>query len=57
MSKPIATFVQKVGLIWQKVAFYFSYSGQDVVVGLKVLTIGTNVTTVLRAQGKRLNLV
>ena len=26
MSKTVATFVQKVGLIWLKVSFYLSYS-------------------------------
>ena len=26
MSKTVATFVQRVGLIWLKVAFYFTYS-------------------------------
>ena len=29
----------------------------NVIVGLKLVTTGTNVTTVLRAQGKKLNMV
>ena len=53
MSKIIATFVQKVGLIWLKVAFHFRCSGTDVIVGLILLTTGTNVTTVFCAQGKK----
>ena len=43
MSRTGATFVQKVGLAIQDT---------DVIVGFKLLTIGTNVTMVMCAQGK-----
>ena len=37
MLKNVATFVQKVALIWIKTAFYFSYSGHK---GFKLLSLG-----------------
>ena len=37
MSKTVATFVQKVGLIWLKVGFYFSYSGHKWNCWLKIV--------------------
>ena len=59
MSKTVATFVQKVGLIWLKLKVVFTLFIQDtnVIVGLKLLTTGTNMTKVLCEQGKKLNLV
>ena len=57
MSKTVVTFVQKVGLIWpKKWPFTSIIQDTNVIVGLKLLTTGTNVTTVLRAQGKKLSL-
>ena len=37
MSKTVATFVQKVGLIWLKGGFYFSYSGHGCNSWLKIV--------------------
>ena len=60
MFKTVATFVQKVGLIWLESGFYLSYSGHKSNCWLEILnhwTTKTNVTTVLYAQRKKLNLV
>ena len=58
ISETIATFVQKAGLIWLEGIFFTSViQDTNVIVGLKLLTTGTNVTAVLCAQGKKLNLV
>ena len=57
LSKTIATFVQKVGLTWLKCVFSLVIQDTNVVVGLKLLTNATNVTTALWKQGKKLNLV
>ena len=63
MSKTVASFVQKVGSIWLKGGFLlqlfrwlFTSVIQDtkVIVGLKLLTIGTNVTTVLLCTRKEI---
>ena len=37
MFKTVSTFVQKVGLIWLKVAFYFSYSGNKCICWFKIV--------------------
>ena len=37
MSKTVATFVQKVGLIWLKGGFYFIYSGHKCYCWLKIV--------------------
>ena len=37
MSKTVASFVQKVGLIWLKGGFYFSYSGHKCNCRLKIV--------------------
>ena len=51
MSKTVATFVQKVGSVWLKGGPFTSIiQGTNVIVGLKLLTTGTNVTSVLCAQ-------
>ena len=52
MSKTVATFVQNVGLIFTSII-----QDTNVIVGLKLLTTGTKVTTVLCAQGKKSDLV
>ena len=58
LSKTVATIVQKVGLIWLKVGFLASVvQDTNVIVGLKLLATGTNMATLLCAQGKKLNLV
>ena len=58
MSKTVVTFIQKVGLIWLKGGLLLQlFKDTNVIVGLKLLTTSTNATTVLCAQGKRLNLV
>ena len=55
LSKTVATFVQKVGLIWLKCGFFASIiQDTNVVVGLKLLTTTTNVTTVLCTQGNKI---
>ena len=58
MCKTVATFVQTVGLICLRGGFFTSViQDTNVIVGLKLLTTGTNVTRVLCAQGKKSNLV
>ena len=57
MSKTVATFVKKVGLIWLKGGFSLFIQDTNVIVGLKLLTTGTNMTKVLCEHGKKLNLV
>ena len=50
MSKAVATFVQKVSLIWDK-RWLFTSEIQETnvcIVGSKLLTTGTNVTTAKR---------
>ena len=54
MSKTVATFVQNMGLIWLKGGFI---QDTNVTVGLKLFTAGTNVTTVLCSQAKKLRLL
>ena len=51
------TFVQKVGLIGLKCGFISVIQDTNIIVGLKLLTTGTNVTAVLCVQGKKLNSV
>ena len=57
MSKPVATFVQKVGLIWLNGGFISVIWDTNVIVSFKLLTTLTNVIMVLCAQGKKLNLI
>ena len=49
---------KKLGLIWLNGGFFTSFiQDTNVIVGLRMLTTGANVTTVLYEQGKKLNLV
>ena len=47
ISKTVATFVQKVGLIWPTEVDFASFiQGTNVIVHLKLLTNGTNMKTI-----------
>ena len=52
MSETVATFVQKVGLSWLQGGFFLIIQDINVIVGLKRLITGTNVTTLSCAQGR-----
>ena len=52
--KIVATFALDLAKRW---LFALFIQGTNVIVGLKLLTTGANVKTVLCEQGKKLNLV